>query len=90
MKINEVYSVVGQYQTTRTQRTQAQKPVSMGTDKVEISGFAKIYSDAMAAAHKDAPADSAYQARVSDIAARMQAGTYNVSAEDVSAKILGL
>ena len=44
----------------------------------------------MAAAHKDAPADSAYQARVSDIAARMQAGTYNVSAEDVSAKILGL
>ncbi len=81
---------MGQYQTTRTQRAQTQKPVSMGTDKVEISGFAKIYSDAMAAARKDAPADGAYEARVSDIASRMQAGTYSVSAEDVSAKILGL
>ncbi|MDO5111900.1 MAG: flagellar biosynthesis anti-sigma factor FlgM [Clostridia bacterium] len=91
MKINEVYSVVGQYQTSRTQRAQAQKPASMGMDKVEISGFAKIYSDAMAAARKGAETtDGAYEAHVSDIAARMQAGTYNVSAEDVSTKLLGL
>ncbi len=91
VKINEVYSVIGQYQTSRTQRAQAQKPVSMGTDQVEISGFAKVYSDAMAAARKDADTvDGAYAARVSDIAARMQAGTYSVSAEAVSAKLLGL
>ncbi len=90
MKINEVYSVVGQYNQNRIQRTQTQKPQAMGTDKIELSSFAKLYSDAMAAAKKDAEtSDPAYTAHLKDVAARVESGAYEVSAREVSAKMLG-
>lgn len=90
MKINEVYSVVGQYAPAKVRRAQTEQPQSTGSaDKLELSSFAKVYSDAMAAARKDAQtSDAEYQAHLQDVTARFQSGSYHVSAEDVSAKML--
>lgn len=90
MKINEVYSVVGQYTQTKVRRAQAEQPQNAGaTDRLELSSFAKVYSDAMSAARKEAQStDAAYQTHLQDVTARFQSGEYNVSAEDVSAKML--
>ncbi len=90
MKINEVYSVVGQYNQNRIQRTQTQKPQAMGTDKIELSSFAKIYSDAMSAAKRNAETEDAeYSAHLKDVTERFQSGAYEVSSQELSAKMLG-
>lgn len=90
MKINEVYSVVGQYTQTKVRRAEAEKPQNGGTaDRLELSSFAKVYSDAMSAARRDArTVDTEYQAHLKDVTERFQSGSYHVSAEDVSAKML--
>lgn len=90
MKINEVYSVVGQYNQSRIQRTQTQKQSAIGADKLELSSFAKIYSDAMASARESAQSeDPVYSAHLQDVTARFESGAYEVSAQEISAKMLG-
>jgi len=89
MKINEVFSVAGQYNQSRVVRREAQKQLNLGQDSIELSSFAGAYSEAMAAARKNAAAvDEAYEARVQAAAERCRDGAYEVSAMEVSMKML--
>ena len=55
------------------------------TNKKEISGTAKLYQVAKSAV---ASTSDVRMDMVNDVKARIQAGTYNISSEDVADKIL--
>lgn len=78
------YSQVSQiYQTTKKQ-TVGNASSSSETDKVEISQFGKDYQVAKQAV---AEASDVRADKVSEIKKQIEAGTYDVSADDFAAKL---
>ena len=80
----DAYMQVSQLYKAKKQKGTAKKPTATATDSLEISEFGKDYQIAkkVAAESPDVRAD-----KVKDIMERMKAGTYNVSIEDVAAKM---
>jgi len=83
----EAYNQVAQlYQTSNTKNTtQTAKANGMGRDEVQISSTGKDYHVAKAAVAESA---DIREDLVADIKSRIQAGTYEVSADDFAEKLL--
>ena len=80
----DAYMQVSQLYKANMPKGTAKKTTATATDSLEISEFGKDYQIAkkVAAESPDVRAD-----KVKDIMERMKAGTYNVSIEDVAAKM---
>ena len=80
----DAYMHVSQLYKANKPKGTAKKTTATATDSLEISEFGKDYQIAkkVAAESPDVRAD-----KVKDIMERMKAGTYNVSIEDVAAKM---
>lgn len=83
----DAYNAVSQVYQTKANynKSKAVSSYASQDDKYEISDAAKSYSVAKSAVAK---ASDVRMDKVADIKARMAAGTYNVSAEEVADKIL--
>lgn len=83
MRVDAYMQVSQLYKTNKLKGT-AKKTTATATDSLEISEFGKDYQIAKKAVAEspDVRAD-----KVKDIMERMKAGTYNVSIEDVAAKM---
>ena len=82
----DAYNAVSQiYQANATSKVKSTSKVTSASDKFEISETAKTFSTAKAAVNA---ASDVRMDKVADIKARMAAGTYNISSEDVADKIL--
>ena len=82
----DAYNAVSQvYQANATSKVNSTGKVAGANDKFDISDTAKTFSVAKAAV-ADAP--EVREDKIADIKARIAAGTYNVSAEDVADKIV--
>ncbi len=83
MRIDAYMQVSQLYKTNKTKRgLKSDKEESR--DSLEISDFGSAYQVAKQAASQGS---LVREDRVRDIKARMEAGTYNVSAEDVADKL---
>lgn len=61
------------------------------TDKAEFSVRGSVsFADSLKAAAKEAAESSASNERLSELAGKIADGSYNVSAEDVAASVLGM
>lgn len=80
----DAYMQVSQLYKTNKPKGTAKKTTTAATDSLEISGPGKDYQVARKAA---AEAPEVRTDKVKDIMERMKAGTYNVSIEDVAAKM---
>ena len=82
----EAYNQVAQiYGTNKTNRTQATKQTANVSDKVQISQMGKDFQVAKKAV---AEASDIRSDKVADIKAKIDAGTYQVSADDFASKLL--
>ena len=82
----EAYNQVAQvYGTNKTTRTQATKSTANVSDNVQISQMGKDFQVAKKAV-ADAP--DIREDKVAEIKAKMDAGTYQVSADDFASKLL--
>ena len=80
----DAYNAVSQiYKTSSYSKNN--KVVTKENDKYEISDTAKLYQVAKSAV---ASTSDVRMDMVNDVKARIQAGTYNISSEDVADKIL--
>lgn len=77
-QVNQVYGVNGSLKTNKTAK-------KSGSDKLEISSMGKDLQVAKQAV-KDAP--DVRMEKIADIKARMEQGTYYVSAEELADKLL--
>ena len=80
----DAYMQVSQLYKTNKPKGTAKKTTAAATDSLEISRPGKDYQVARKAA---AEAPEVRTDKVKDIMERMKAGTYNVSIEDVAAKM---
>jgi len=89
MKINSVYSVMGQYNRQRTEAVYSQPRVQSSSDKVELSARAQLFTEALAAVKQGMYQEAAgYAAKVSDVAGRIRQGIYSVESGDICDKLL--
>ncbi len=88
MRIDGMNTVKQLYQTKSNYQNKNVNAYAKADDKLEyeISETAKSYSAAKTAV---AQAPDVRADKIADIKARIAAGTYNVSAEDIAEKILG-
>ncbi|MCL2002596.1 MAG: flagellar biosynthesis anti-sigma factor FlgM [Oscillospiraceae bacterium] len=85
MKIGSLPVVaMEQYQANKV-RARKTETAPMGKDSVELSGAARLFEKALSAA-KDAP--EVRMERVAAVSARVAAGTYQVDASAIAAKML--
>lgn len=84
MRINSYQNVSNIYQANSTQQI-AKTSRSTKSDKLEISQMGKDYQVAKAAV---ANTPDVRMDKVNEIKERMEAGTYNVSSEEVANKLL--
>lgn len=84
MRVDAYNKIAQLYQTNATKKMTKVASTS-GTDQVELSRIGKDYQVAKQAVAKtvDIRMD-----KVNDISKRMEAGTYNISAEEVANKIV--
>lgn len=85
MKINQVRHISEIYGATSTKKPPVKDIKTDKKDKLEISDTAKYFQIALKAA-KDSP--DIRSEKVDRIKAEIEAGTYNVSAEDVAKKMM--
>lgn len=89
MRIDSVYSVMTQYNKVQNARRPGVQEVAAPQDGIELSDQAKMFSDILAAAkaaHSETQA--AHAVRAQEVAAQIENGSYEVSAEDLISKIL--
>jgi negative regulator of flagellin synthesis FlgM len=85
MKIGSLPVVaMEQYQANKV-RTRKTDTVPMGKDSVELSGAARLFETALAAA-KEAP--EVRMDKVASVSAQVAAGTYKIDASAIAAKML--
>lgn len=84
MRIDAYNQVSQVYQTSNKMKTQKVSK-SSSVDKVEISSFGKAYQVAKNAVNE---APDVREEKIADIKARIDNGTYEVSAESFAEKIL--
>lgn len=80
----DAYNQISQIYQTTGRRTVGKKNSVYGSDKVEISQFGKDYQIAKQAV-ADAP--DVREDLVASVKARIEAGTYDVSADDLAARL---
>lgn len=80
----DAYNQISQIYQTKSKPSVAKKDAVKGSDKVEISQFGKDYQIAKQAV---AAASDIREDKVADVKARIEAGTYSVSADDFAAKL---
>ena len=80
----DAYMQVSQLYKANKPKGSTKKTTVTATDSLEISGFGKDYQIAKKAVAK---APEVREEKVKDIMERMKAGTYQVSIEDVAAKM---
>lgn len=85
MRVDALNAVSQIYAANSTSAVRKATQTAQASDKFEISDMAKTYSTAKAAVKA---ASDVRMDKVADIRARMAAGTYNVSSEDVADKII--
>lgn len=86
MRINGVYGMNQvQNKSKKVAKAYDSQTVASGKDTLALSDFAKELSVAKAAVSQT---PDVRQAKVDDIKAQMQAGTYNVTANQVAQKII--
>ncbi len=93
MKINYTSAVNAyRYNAEAKPAVKTKKPASgANTDKAEFSAASRAsFADSLKAAAKTAADASASPERLSELSRAVAEGSYNVSAEDVAAAILGL
>lgn len=82
----DAYNAISQvYQANATSKVNSTGKVASANDKFDISDTAKTYSVAKTAV---AGSSDVREDKIADIKARIAAGTYAVSAEDVADKIV--
>lgn len=82
----DAYSAVNQvYQAKSSYKSKAVNAYTHADDKFEISETAKSYSTAKTAVSQ---ASDIRMDKVADIKAKLAAGTYNISSEDIADKML--
>ena len=84
MKINQISQITKMYETTSIKKITPQDTKIKHKDDLKISETAKYFQLAFKAA-KDAP--DIRTEKVEKIKAQIDAGTYNVSAQEVASKI---
>ena len=84
MRVDAYNKIAQLYQTNATKKM-TQVASTSGTDQVELSRIGKDYQVAKQAVAK---AVDIRMDKVNDISKRMEAGTYNISAEEVANKIM--
>lgn len=82
----DAYSKIGQIYQTTAAKPAAKQSKSAKTDKIEISDFGQSLAVAKQAV-KDAP--DVRMDRVKELKAKMDAGTYQVSSEEIAEKLAG-
>jgi flagellar biosynthesis anti-sigma factor FlgM len=93
MKINPLHNpnIIKSYAASRPLKAQAAK-AAPGMDQAVFSDEALSFAKALAEARQTESAapssDAARAAKVADIKARVENGTYNVSAEDVADRMI--
>ncbi len=85
MRIDAITNVAQIYQPGKTNKAYASKTASMGKDEVNISSMGQTFQVAKEAV-KNAP--DVRDDKVADLKARIENGTYDVSADDFAAKLL--
>ncbi len=80
----DAYNQISQIYQTNKKTSTGKVNTSYGSDKVEISQFGKDYQIAKQAV---AAADDVREDKVADVKAKIDAGTYDVSADDLAAKL---
>jgi negative regulator of flagellin synthesis FlgM len=87
MKIGNLPAVVmDQYKNTNKVRTNKTEAAAMGTDRLELSGAARLFDTALSAI-KEAP--EIRMDRVEAIRAQIAAGTYSINTAVIAQKMLG-
>lgn len=82
----DAYNAVNQiYQTNAVSKSKSVSKVESANDKFEISSEAKTYQTAKSAVSE---ASDVREDKIAEIKARMEAGTYCISSEDVAEKML--
>ena len=82
----EAYNQVAQlYKTNKTSRTAKTEKADAVRDEVQISSFGRDYQIAKQAV---AEASDIREDKVAELAAKVNAGNYNVSADDFAGKLL--
>ena len=84
MRVDAYNKIAQLYQTNATKKITKVASTS-GTDQVELSRIGKDYQIAKQAVAKT---EDIRMDKVKDISKRMEAGTYNISAEEVANKIV--
>lgn len=85
MKIGNYMQVSQMYQATKTKKNTAPEKTGKSTDSIELSSFGKELSIARKAV-ADAP--EVREAKVADIKAAMQSGTYDLSMDRLADKLV--
>ncbi|MCM1307093.1 MAG: flagellar biosynthesis anti-sigma factor FlgM [Butyrivibrio sp.] len=80
----DAYNQVSRIYQTKNKPAVTKKGAAKGADKVEISQFGRDYQVAKQAV---AAASDVREDKVADMKARIEAGTYDVSADDFAAKL---
>lgn len=82
----EAYNQVAQlYKTNKTARTAKTEKAGAARDEVQISSFGRDYQIAKQAV---AEASDIREDKVAELAAKVNSGTYEVSADDFAGKLL--
>jgi anti-sigma28 factor (negative regulator of flagellin synthesis) len=88
MKINPVGNVMGQYAKLKVYANKEDVKNAMGTDRLELSDRARLFTEAMNAAKKNMEATEANKHRkMEQIKAQIAQGEYYVSADEISKKL---
>lgn len=83
----EAYNQVAQiYKASQTAKTAKTAKTDAGRDEVQISSFGRDYQIAKQAV---ADASDIREEKVAEVAAKVNSGSYDVSAEDFAGKLLG-
>lgn len=90
MKITPVNSIANSYTKLQAYSAKATQQTSMGEDTLELSEQARLFTEAFAAAKRQAPVGEAdNSARVAKVMQEIEQGSYHVDVNDICNKILG-
>lgn len=88
MKINPVSNVVGQYAKLKAYATKETPASYMGTDQLELSEQARLFTEALAAAKRNAQmSGQGKQEKIETLKSMIADGSYEVSTGDLLKKI---
>lgn len=89
MKINPINSIVNRYEKVQAYSQKETPAYSAGTDRLELSEQARLFTEALAAAKSNREVNAANkQERIEQIKAQIENDTYEVDVAELCKKIL--